>query len=198
MKAAKLIIIAVLISALILLSGCQSKYVCKDGRIVSDAKECEETIVITEPDVIQINTTETAAEEEKPLAKFEGDYYPINEEKTEKGITLKLLGYYYVKKGADFGKITGIKYTVKNNALIGITPYLKLGMENDAGNTDVRVADVEAEAAVLNPGQEMTAESNVALSFNKLNITKIVELDLYDSPSKGNIIVILEKKITFG
>jgi hypothetical protein len=195
MKAIKLIIIAVLISALILITGCQNMYVCKDGRTVSDPKECEETIVITEPDVV-INITSTEAE--KPLTKYEGDYFSVNEQKTVRGITLDFRGYYYVQKSSDFGKITAIIYSISNNAPYDITPYLKMGMVNVVGDKDLRVADVEMEYNPLTANQSITAESAVGLSFNKLNVTKLINLDIYDSPTGGTNLFSVEKEVTFG
>jgi hypothetical protein len=192
---AKLLLAISLVSALILLSACQTNYICEDGRIVSDIRDCEETIIITEPDTV-INIT-GQAEPEKQLTKYEGEYYPVGEEKTARGITLNFRGYYYVKKSDDFGKITAIIYTISNNALYDITPYLKLGMVNAAGDRDLRVAEVDMEYRILSPGQSMTGESAAGLSFNKLDAAKVINLDIYDSPSGGTNLFSIEKEITF-
>lgn len=199
----KALILLSIAAILVLFCGCQQTYtVCKGGKIVSDIKECEETIVITEPDAAQENKTTAAQKttepaEVEPITRFEGDYYPVNEEKTERGITLKFLGYYYIKKGDDFGKITGIKYTIMNNAPFDITPYFKLSMTNNAGDRDLRVAEVTMEAIKLNASSRIDGENAAALSFNRLNITKTLQLDIYDSPTKGTSLFIIETKADF-
>lgn len=200
----KAVILLMIVSVLLLFCGCQQTfYVCKDGKTVSDMKECEETIIITGPEnTSQENKTAAAQKpgepaEEKPITRFEGDYYAVNEEKTDRGITLKFLGYYYIKKGDDFGKITGIKYTIINNAPFDITPYFKLSMFNNIGDRDLRVAEINMEAIKLNSSKSMDGENAVALSFNKLNITKTLQLDIYDSPYKGTSLFIIETKADF-
>lgn len=201
------IIIFSIISLLILLAGCQQKlFVCGDGSTVIDKSQCkrEET---TYEIIEEVNETEEEVEEveeevveevkEEVITRFEGDYYGVNIKNSGRGITLTFFGYYYIKKGEDFGKITGIKYSIKNNGAEAIKPSLKLSMINNLGERSLRVADVEREERNIEVGDEIIEESKVALSFNKLDIEKTLELDIYDAWLKGTHLFTVETKENF-
>jgi hypothetical protein len=199
----------VIMAAIVFLAGCQqSSYVCENGAIVNDPYLCERDIIIednsAQDDVSADNNTEDMPEEipdtkpaDEVVTRFEGDYYEVNTEKTARGVTLRFLGYYYVKKGDDFGKITGVKYSIINEGAYDMNPSLKLSMVNNAGDRDLRLAEVERQDIVIKTGEQVTEESEAELSFNKLSTEKTLQLELYDSRYKGTNLVNAEINAEF-
>ena len=203
-------ITVILISLSLLLSaGCQS-YICQDGTRTDDPAKC---ITETEEETVEQPSTEQQAQEnitaELPEEKtqetkklvlfgeFGGDYQNVGLEVRDKGITLRFLGYYYTKKGEDFGKITGIRYKIKNEGLVNLTPSLKLSMVNNVAEQDLKISDVELGQITIEPGEDITEEAATALSFNRLDIEKTVRLEIYDAYEKGDHLFTVEAETDF-
>ncbi|MBW2992758.1 hypothetical protein KY345_06085 [Candidatus Woesearchaeota archaeon] len=195
-------IIIILIS--VLLAGCAERYVCEDGSVVSDRSMCpkeEVKIEIVEEPEEEI-IIEEAEEEEKKVretvfGEFEGNYYNVELQVKDRGITLRFLGFYYIKKGEDFGKITGVKYKIINEGVDAFTPSLRLTMVNNERERDPRTADVERGEIEISVGEEAIEEAPVSLSFNRLDTEKTLGLEIYDSYVKGEHMFTVEAKKDF-
>jgi|GEM_PF-3514626 len=192
----------ILVLVVVLLTGCSQKYICTDGTTVYDPSQCkeEEVVIVEEP---AAEDDSVAAEEVKEVKKeyiygeFEGEFYPVGLEVKNRGITLRFLGYYYIKKGDDFGKITGVKYRIKNEGLKTINPGLKLSMKNNEGNEDLRTVDIKRDYKEIEVGEEFTEEVEIALSFNRLDTEKTLELEVFDLPQRGTYLFTVITKADF-
>lgn len=191
----------------VFLAGCQQvNYVCDDGSVVQNMMDCPKEE--TRYEIIENITDEKpedAIGQEKPepvkkpqaITEFEGDFHDVGLEVADRGITLRFIGYYYVQKSEDFGKITAVKYSIKNDGAASITPALKLSMINNIGERSLRLVDVEREQISIGIGEELIETSKAALSFNMLDIEKTLELDIYDRFEKGTHLFTVKAKEDF-
>jgi len=90
---------------------------------------------------------------------------------TRNGITLGIEDVTFVKKGDDWGELTGISFVVDNQGSVDIQPMLEIIVfDNDDGN--YLPSDDIAVVEIVKPGRYLKRMMNMSLSLSRINATK--------------------------
>ncbi|MBI2658996.1 hypothetical protein HYX05_02745 [Candidatus Woesearchaeota archaeon] len=177
-----------------------------ENQTQAENQTTEETAVenITEVQEIKIQTGEEYYDalvndepSEEGMAAWEFNFSSESIVSTQNNISLSIDGIKHEIKSEYWGKIIEVTSTVLNNEHGAFKPKLLVLLydEKDFKEDWLKPkAEIEFDIAQLNPGEHITRDAIVSISFDDISLTKHFRLILVDAADIGNKPLVVAEK----